>query len=102
MKKYQLVLVKWVDIVSHSGWKTDEDFKQEKLAKVITVGFVIKKTKKVLKLGFGIEHGVNNEGYTLNQQIIPMGCILKIKKLKRYDKLLKKADFPDKEVCSGS
>jgi len=69
------VLIKWVDIVSWSGWN-DELIEQgqDEPAVFYTVGFILRKTKTKLT--------ISDTGNAIgNITTFPMGCVQEIKEL---------------------
>lgn len=83
VKADDLVIVEWDDAWSHDGWMGTEEALEESKnkAKVISVGFVISKTKDSIALAQGRGLHRDQIGYAgiFN---IPNGMIKKITKVK--------------------
>jgi len=74
---YTLVVVEWEDIVSDSSWMDDKEI--EKLEPVVcrSVGWLLKKTKKLVFLGAS----VTNDGSVGDRTTIPKNVIRSIKEI---------------------
>lgn len=76
-KELKPVIVKWLDIVSWSGWNDDLiENKQDEPAVFYTVGFIVNKTKHKLTI---TDCG---DGVIGNITTFPIGCIQEIIPLK--------------------
>lgn len=69
------VLIKWVDIVSWSGWNDELiDKGEDEPAEFLTVGFILKQTKSKLT--------ISDTGNAIgNVTTFPMGCVQEITEL---------------------
>jgi hypothetical protein len=76
-RKKKFVEVHWVDSVSSARWRNIDEVKDfsSKEFKIVTRGFLIMESKKVITIGSTI--GEDN-GY-MSMVGIPRGCIKKIK-----------------------
>jgi hypothetical protein len=77
INKANLVAVIWNDAESNSSWCSIEEIDKVVAPECITVGFLVKKTKKVVVVLSTIDKHVNGS-YTL----IPRGCVKRIRKLR--------------------
>jgi hypothetical protein len=68
--------VRWEDITSESGWKTEYQIKKFDLTTVNTMGYFLESTAKNIKLG----HSVSTDGDS-DITCIPWGVILSVKEL---------------------
>lgn len=76
--KYPLVKVLWVDIVSDSHWKPITDFEKEKLPVCVTVGYLFKKTKKLVWIFSDFSVGNRDIDEVGNTTILPLSVVIKI------------------------
>jgi hypothetical protein len=73
----KIVEVLWEDITSNTGWHEPKEILHYKPLEIKTVGYLINKDKKYLKLGHTVSED-NDSDFT----IIPVGVIKKIRSLK--------------------
>jgi len=76
--KYPLVKILWVDIISDSNWKPITEFEKEKLPVCVSVGYLFKKTKKLVWLFSDFSVGHKDIDEVGNTTILPTSVILKI------------------------
>ncbi len=84
MKKYKIVEVEWLDAESgFSSPLTIEELEKEEPVHTFSVGYLIKKDKKKIILGFMMW---GEDEWFKHWQLIPKGMIIKIKYLNRKEK----------------
>ena len=80
VKKYDIVEVVWFDAQTHSGYAEDiGDVKDWDPVLSCSAGYLMHKDKEKIILGFMLF----GEGTTKHCQMIPMGMVKKINKLKQ-------------------
>lgn len=77
----QIVLIKWRDSGSLYGWQCPTSIKEFKPIIAYTVGMMVEETKEYVK----IVQTTSNDGDMGNAFVIPKGCILSWKVIKKYD-----------------
>lgn len=77
-KKYFLYSIKWLDILGDSGHASVNEFKLMKPAIMITNAYIFSKDKKFLKT---FSSYVTNEECFSDRNVIPIGCVLEMKKI---------------------
>ena len=82
MRKLPLIVVEWNDITTHSGWEWDDKSYSGKVLHCVSVGWKLKSSRGFLEItpmrsGWeGSKHSKCDD-----RQIIPRGCITKIRRL---------------------
>jgi len=79
MKKNTLIEVEWDDIITDSAWIAEEKAIKKSAVKCKSMGYFLNKDKKVLRLSHTIQLCDKPER---DLTIIPLGCVMKIRKLK--------------------
>lgn len=80
-RSYDLVVVKWEDAHSHDGWTPLRDY-AERRAIVLTVGFRLPSSKKVIVVAQSMPHQDNKAAEEVgNIWTIPKGCVISIQKI---------------------
>lgn len=74
----EIIEVHWVDSCSTEGWTTET----EDIAKIITVGILISKDKKQIKVGLSYDSNKKHHSWS-GVIAIPLKCIIKYKFLRR-------------------
>lgn len=79
--KYPLVKVVWIDITADSAWKELTELEKESLPVCVSVGFLYKQDKKMIRLfaDYSIKDGDIDE--VGNTTLIPNSVILGVFKL---------------------
>lgn len=72
--------VEWVDATGHSGWQSVDEALERKPVTMYTLGYVIEKTNKFLKLVRSVEDKGDDVGDVFT---IPNDWVRKIKRLKK-------------------
>lgn len=83
-KRGDMVIVEWVDSANHSvGWTEVDDLKKSlQLAKIETIGYVVKYSRKGITVVQSVCVGGPGETTVCNGMSIPAGCIKQITVLK--------------------
>ena len=77
---YSKYRIEWFDIASDSGWATEAQFDDMKLATPISEGWLYEKNKRVIKLFASYDK--DDDGMVFGERtVIPMSCIKKMKKI---------------------
>lgn len=79
--KHPLVEVTWHDAKSDERWRSLRDIleDQEPLARVRSVGFLLRKNRAVVVVG----HGISDDGDYESTMAIPRACVKQIKVIRR-------------------
>lgn len=77
LKKGDMVLVEWDDIVNRSSWTALKKVAEMQPAKCKDVGFFLEDDGKVIR----ILHSISDDDHG-GPAIIPKGCVTRIKKLR--------------------
>ena len=77
-KKYYFYKFNWVDITADGGHATAEEFDKFDCSRMVSFGYVYKKTKQFLYTF--ASYGEKDEGFS-DRNIYPIGCITKMEKL---------------------
>ena len=77
MHKLPLIIVEWDDTSTHSGWASDSDDATQHAIHCISVGWKVKSNRRHLVIT-PIRDSYNKCD---DRQIIPRGCITKIRRL---------------------
>lgn len=78
IKKYDVVLVRWDDIVSDCVWVSATDMATMTAAKCVSMGILIEKNNSEIK----ISSSYNFEDASGAIEVLPIGCITNIDCLK--------------------
>ena len=82
--RYQLVEVRWADVVSDSGWQSVVDVHKAKLPECVTKGHLLSQSKGITRI-FGDFSKGKEEGAVEelgNTTLIPNSIIISIKEIK--------------------
>ena len=71
----KLVLVEWLDILATSGWEKEDEVEPQRFW---TVGYLVYKDKKVLK----VANTKDEKGDCYSYHAFPTGCVVSIKEIK--------------------
>ena len=77
-KKYYFYKINWVDITADGGHATAEEFDKFDCSRMVSFGYVYKKTKKFLYTFASYDE---KEAVFSDRNIYPIGCITKMEKL---------------------
>lgn len=77
LDRYDMVLVKWEDIVSDSSWVSDEGIDDATTAICYSTGFLIRVEETHVKLSSSYDF--NAESGSI--EVIPIGCIISVIRL---------------------
>ena len=78
---YPLVEVLWDDATELDGWQEEHEEEELKRCLILSVGFLVKKTKSHIVLAMDLSHDRMRNG----RSQIPLGMVQKIKVLKKKD-----------------
>ena len=78
---YAKYRVEWFDIASDSGWASEHQFDEMKLATPVSEGWLYSKDECVIKL-FSSYDKVEDGMVFGERTVIPISCIKKMKKIK--------------------
>lgn len=78
LRKNDAILVKWEDIAQYYDWNPETDAENKPAITCLTLGFYLNKTKRWLR----VSDTMCSDG-DRNVTVIPLGCILKIRKWNR-------------------
>ena len=78
---YPKYRVEWFDIASDSGWASEHQFDEMKLATPVSEGWLYSKDECVIKLFSSYDK--DEDGMVIGERtVIPISCIKKMKKIK--------------------
>ena len=78
---YAKYRVEWCDIASDSGWASEHQFDEMKLATPVSEGWLYSKDECVIKLFSSYDK--DEDGMVFGERtVIPISCIKKMKKIK--------------------
>ena len=77
-KKYYFYKISWVDITADGGHATAEEFNKFECSRMITFGYIYKRTKKFIWTFASYDE--KDEAYS-DRNVFPRGCITGIKKI---------------------
>ncbi len=77
LDRYDIVLVKWEDIVSDNTWVSDVGIDEAKTAICYSIGFLMRVEERHIKLSFCYDFDAESGSV----EVIPIGCILSIVRL---------------------
>ena len=77
-KKYYFYKIKWLDITADGGHATPDEFDKFECSKMVTFGYVYKRTKKFLWTFASFDE--KDEAYS-DRNIFPRGVITGMKKI---------------------
>lgn len=77
MNKVEIV---WLDTVAESKWNDIKDVKKEEPARIINIGYVVKRTKE--KIILCSAYSEKKEDRQCDYTVIPMGVVIDIKEIK--------------------
>ncbi len=78
---YAKYRVEWFDIASDSGWASEHQFDEMKLATPVSEGWLYSKDECVIKLFSSYDK--DEDGMVFGERtVIPISCIKKMKKIK--------------------
>ena len=77
-KKYYFYKISWLDITADGGHATREEFDKFECSKMVSYGYIYKKTKKFVWTF--ASYDTKDEVFS-DRNIFPKGCILKMEKL---------------------
>ena len=75
---YTKVEVHWDDIIADASWLSQEDVDKAEAAKIVTIGFFLKNSKKCIKLASDICNGKDSD-----VKVIPWGTVTNVFTLRR-------------------
>ena len=78
LKKDDLIIIKWEDIIQYDDWIAENKASEKALVSCLTVGFYLNETKRWIRLSDTICSDTDR-----NVTVIPKGCILKIRRIDR-------------------
>jgi hypothetical protein len=78
-KRYYFYKITWFDILGDSGHATIEDFDKMQIATMVTQAYVYSKDRKFLKTFASYD---DNEAVFSDRNIFPVGCIVKMERMK--------------------
>jgi len=76
-QRYYFYKIHWLDITADGGHATIEEFDKFECSKMITFGYIYKKTKKFIWTFSSYD---TKEEVFSDRNIMPMGCVLKLEK----------------------
>ena len=77
-KKFYFYKIKWLDITADGGHATPDEFDKFECSKMVSYGYVYKKTKKFLWTFASYDE--KDEVYS-DRNVFPIGCIIKMEKM---------------------
>ena len=77
-KKYYFYKINWIDITADGGHATCEEFDNFEASRMVSYGYVYKKTKKFLYTFASYDE---KDAVFSDRNIYPIGCITKMEKL---------------------
>ncbi len=77
LDRYDIILVKWEDIVSDNTWVSDVGIDEAKTAICYSIGFLMRVEERHIKLSFCYDFDAESGSV----EVIPIGCILSIVRL---------------------
>ena len=78
---YPRVRVEWIDILSDSGWASDEEFDKMKLSFPVNEGWLYSKDKKSIKLFASFDLDDDGSYSFGDRTMIPTSVVRKIQKI---------------------
>ncbi len=81
-KKYHFYEIKWFDILGDSGHANYKEFEDMQPAIIITNAYIFSKDNFSIKTFSSYSQ---DEEVFSDRNVIPTGCIIKIKKIKRHN-----------------
>jgi len=77
---YSKYRIEWFDIASDSGWATEHQFDEMKLATPVSEGWLYEKNECVVKIFASYDK--DEEGLVFGERtVIPLSCVKKMRKL---------------------
>ena len=77
---YSKYRIEWFDIASDSGWASEHQFDEMKLATPVSEGWLYEKNECVIKIFASYDK--DEEGLVFGERtVIPLSCVKKMKKL---------------------
>ena len=80
-KKFYFYKINWLDITADGGHATADEFDKFEASRMVSFGYVYKKTKKFLYTFASYDE--KDEVYS-DRTVFPIGCITKMEKLNVY------------------
>ena len=77
-KKYFFYRIEWLDITGDAGHASAEEFDKFECSKMITLGYIYKKTKK---FGWTFSSYEDKDVSFSDRNVFPVGCIVKMDKI---------------------
>jgi hypothetical protein len=77
-KKFYFYKISWLDITADGGHATPDEFDKFECSKMVSYGYVYRKTKKFLWTFASYDE--KDEVYS-DRNVFPIGCILKMEKI---------------------
>ena len=74
--------VKWIDIVSDSGWAEEKDFNKMRLSHPVNEGWLYSKDRDAIKLFASYDRDDDGTITFGDRTMIPLSCVKKMIKLK--------------------
>ncbi len=81
LDRYDMILVKWEDIVSDSSWVSNEGIEDATTAICYSIGFLMRVEETHIKLSYCYDFNAESGSV----EVIPIGCILSIVRLEEED-----------------
>ncbi len=81
LDRYDIVSLKWEDIVSDVSWVSDEGIKEATTATCYSIGFLMQVEESYIKVSSSYDF--ENESGSV--EVIPIGCILSVTRLETED-----------------
>jgi len=77
---YSKYRIEWFDIASDSGWASEHQFDQMKLATPVSEGWLYEKNECVIKIFSSYDR--DEDGIVFGERtVIPLSCVKKMRKL---------------------
>jgi len=82
MRKLPLIVVEWDDITTHTGWEYEDKDCTDYVLHCVSVGWQVKSNRKYLVISPMRSYYQNlKRSKCDDRQIIPRGCITKIRRI---------------------
>ena len=79
---YSRYRIEWIDIISDSGWATDQEFNRMKLASPVNEGWLYNKDRYTVKIFASYDRDEDTKEITFGDRtMIPLSCVKKMVKL---------------------
>ena len=75
------VRVEWIDCVSDSGWATEKEFKDMKLATPVSEGWLFSKDEDTVRIFAGYDVESDGSIHFSERSVFPTSCVKKITRI---------------------